>query len=88
MSKILEPIERSRIADRVRDALAKYQPRSYQISVDEVGISQDDDWYHVLVTTPNHQRDRDFYDALAMAEADLEKSANGSSHYLLVPVLG
>ena len=84
----MNAIERSSIADRVRDALAKYQPPSYRISINDEAIVQDDDWYHVLVTTPNHERDRDFYDALVKTEADLEKSAGGQVHYLLVPVIG
>ena len=88
MSEVLDSTERTSIAARVRDALARYQPRSYLISVSDDAISKDDDWYQVLVTTPNHERDRDFYDALVKAEADLEQSAQGKAHYLLVPVLG
>ena len=80
--------DRKSVADRVRDALDKYQPPAYRISINDEAIVQDDDWYHVLVTTPNHERDRDFYDALVKAEADLEKLAGGQVHYLLIPVLG
>jgi hypothetical protein len=88
MSTILDTLERKAVADRVRDVLNKYQPRTYQISVNDDAIVKDHDWYHVLVTTPNHRRDRDFYDALAKAEADLEQAGSGNVHYLLVPVLG
>jgi hypothetical protein len=84
----LDAQERTTVANLVRGALARYQPRAYQISVSDNGIVKDGDWYHVLVTTPHHERDRDFYDALARAEADLEGSAGGQIHYLLVPVLG
>jgi hypothetical protein len=88
MAQQLNATDRKSIADEVRRALAAYQPRRYVISVNDDGILQDDDWYHVLVTTPNHERDRDFYDALVKAEADLEQQAGGKAHYLLVPVLG
>jgi len=88
MTTTLDAHERTTVADLVRVALAKYQPRAYQISVNDDGIIKDDDWYHILVTTPHHERDRDFYDALVKAEADLERSAGGQVHYLLVPVLG
>ena len=87
MSNALSEMERKDIADRVRIALAKYQPPSYQISVNDNAILRENEWYHVLVTTPNHQRDRDFYDALAKAERELEQLDPGI-HYLLVPVLG
>jgi hypothetical protein len=88
MSTKLDATESKDVADRVRGALAKYQPRAYRIDVNDDAVLKEDDWYHVLVTTPNHERDRDFYDALAKAEAELEKSAQGKVHYLLVPVLG
>jgi hypothetical protein len=88
MTTALSDIERKNVADRVRDALAKYQPRAYQISVNDAAILKEDDWYHVLVTTPHHERDRDFYDALARTERDLEELEEGKTHYLLVPVLG
>jgi hypothetical protein len=88
MSKVLDPTERRSVADRVRHALVPYQPRNFQISVKDDAILKEEDWYHVLVTTPNHERGRDFYDALAKTEADLERTENGEVHYLLVPVLG
>lgn len=88
MNLALSETERKSIADRVRSTLAKYQPRSYQIAVNDTAIMKEDDWYHVLVTTPNHERDRDFYDALAKTERDLEGQDEGKVHYLLVPVLG
>jgi hypothetical protein len=88
MSVIADPAERQAVAARVRAALHRYQPRTYEIRVNEEAILKEEDWYHVLVTTPDHQRDRDFYDALARAEADLEHAAQGDVHYLLVPVLG
>ena len=46
---------------------------------------EEDDWYHVLVTTPDDVRDRDFYDVLADAEAELQDDQG--YHYLLVPVI-
>jgi hypothetical protein len=88
MNTVLDAAERMSVADRVRDALAKHQPPSYQINIKDGAIIKEDDWYHILVTTPNHERDRNFYDALAKTEADLEQSAGGKVHYLLVPVLG
>ncbi len=88
MSTKIDDAERKDVADRVRDVLARYQPRTYKISVTDAAILKEDDWYHVLVTTPNHERDRDFYDALARTEADLERSTQGNVHFLLVPVLG
>lgn len=88
MSIIIDPIERQNVATRVRAALQNYQPPTYVISVDDQAILKEDDWYHVLVTTPDHQRDRDFYDALARAEADLERASEDGAHYLLVPALG
>jgi len=88
MTTTLDANEKASVADLVRVALEQYQPRAYQISVRADGIIKEDDWYHVLVTTPHHERDRDFYDALAKAEADLERAAGGGVHFLLVPVLG
>lgn len=88
MSDLMDAGERQGVASRVQDALTRYQPRAFAITVREDAIRKDDDWYHVLVTTPNHERGRDFYDALARAEADLERAADGKVHYLLVPVLG
>jgi hypothetical protein len=88
MSTTLDPNESAVVANHVRAALAKYQPRTYKIDVNDNVVIKDDDWYHILVTTPHHERDRDFYDALAKAEADLESSAGGTVHYVLVPVLG
>lgn len=78
--------KKTEIARRVEKALEPYQPRAYRIAVDPDSISVEDDWYEVLVTTPNHERDRDFYDALTKAEDDLEKS-DREMNYLLVPVL-
>jgi len=74
------------IAKLAQAALDLHQPRAYRISVDRDAIVQDGDWYHVVVTTPNDVRDRDFYDALAEAEAELQDKAG--YQYLLVPAIG
>jgi len=76
---------RQEIARRAQEALDHHQPRNYRISVDPEGIMEEDDWYHILVTTPDDVRDRDFYHALADAEAALQDDQG--YHYLLVPVI-
>lgn len=48
---------------------------------------EEDGWYHVVVVTPNDERDRDFYDAVADAEAELNQ-ADQVHQFLLVPALG
>jgi hypothetical protein len=85
MKNPVEHDERKRIAKLAQDALDHHQPRNYRISVDPETIVEEDEWYHILVTTPHDQRDRDFYDALAEAEAELQDT-NGHK-YLLVPVI-
>jgi len=47
---------------------------------------KDDEWYQLLVTTPNDVRTFEFYDALAQAEAELQDERH--LKILLVPVIG
>ena len=85
MKKPPDSKTRKKIAKLAQDALDRHQPRKYRVSVDPKGILEDDGWYHILVTSPNDVRDRDFYDALVEAEEELQ---NGNGHqYLLVPVI-
>jgi hypothetical protein len=77
---------RDQVAAAAQQALDHHQPRAYRISVDRDAILEDEGWYHIVVTTENDQRDRDFYDALAEAEAELQDQ-NGHQ-YLLVPTVG
>lgn len=77
---------RNKVAQAAQIALDHHQPRKYRISVDKDAILEDAGWYHVVVTTPNDVRDRDFYDALAEAEAELQDEKG--HQYLLVPVVG
>ncbi len=83
---IVDTSLRGEIARRVQDALDRYQPRRYRVAVDPDAILQDDEWYHVVVTSPEDVRDRDFYDALATAESDLNDENDGHQ-YLLVPAI-
>ena len=85
MNVINDMTTKDRIAKLAQEALDKYQPRTYRISVDRNAILQDGDWYHIVVTTPNDVRDRDFYDALAKAEAELQDDAG--HQFLLVPTI-
>ncbi len=85
MKTIAESGARKQIAKLAQEALDRHQPRSYKISVDPEAILEEDGWYHILVTTPDDVRDREFYDALAQAEAELQDK-NGHQ-YLLVPVI-
>jgi hypothetical protein len=85
MKKLADSKTRKKIAKLAQEALDRHQPRKYRVSVDPSAILEDDGWYHILVTTPNDVRDRDFYDALAEAEGELQ---DGNGHqYLLVPVI-
>jgi hypothetical protein len=69
-----------------QDALDWHQPRRYRISVNQDAVLEDDGWYHIVVETPDDVRDRDFYDALAEAEA--ERQDIQGHQYLLVPAIG
>ena len=84
--KLAEPPERDRIAEKVQEALDRHQPRKYRVTVNAGAIYLRDDWYHILVESPDDVRDRDFYDALAEAEADLEDE--DGHPFLLVPAFG
>jgi hypothetical protein len=55
------------------------------VTVNRDAIYLNDEWYHVLVETPDDVRDRDFYDALAEAEAELQDEQGHP--YLLVPAI-
>jgi len=83
---IVDPPIREQVAQRVQEALNRHQPRKYQVAVDTDAILEDDEWYHVVVKSPGDVRDRDFYDALASAEADLN-DLNDGHQYLLVPAV-
>lgn len=78
---------RSQIAQKVQAALDHHQPRRYRIVVNQGAILEEDGWYHVVVETANDERDRDFYDAVAEAEAELN-DASQDNQYLLVPAIG
>ena len=84
--KLAEPQKRREIATMAQDALDRHQPRKYRVTVNAEAIYLSDDWYHILVETPDDVRDRDFYDALAEAEAELQDDAGHP--YLLVPAFG
>jgi hypothetical protein len=85
MTVVEDSTVRERIVSDVQAALDRYQPRRYRVSVNKDAILQDEDWYHVVVVSPNDVRDRDFYDALAQAEADLQDVSGRK--YLLVPAI-
>jgi hypothetical protein len=78
---------RSRIARRVQAALDRHQPRKYRVTVDEDAILEEDGWYHIVVQSENDERDRDFYDALAEAEGELNDGTD-ANQFLLVPAIG
>jgi hypothetical protein len=86
MKEVVDRDEREQVAKTAQDALDRHQPRNYRISVNSNAILKDDDWYHIVVTTPNDVRDREFYESLAEAEGELQDE-NGHQ-YLLVPVVG
>jgi hypothetical protein len=84
---VVEPTSvREQIAGRVQDALNRHQPRQYRVEVDPNAILEDDDWYHVVVKSGDDIRDREFYEALAQAESDLN-DLNDGHQYLLVPAI-
>jgi hypothetical protein len=85
VKKIADSKTRKKIAKLAQEALDRHQPRKYRVSVDPKTILEEDGWFHILVTTPNDVRDRDFYDTLAEAEEEL--SENNGHQYLLVPVI-
>jgi hypothetical protein len=82
----VNPKLRGDIAQTVQKALDRHQPRSYRVAVDLDAILEDDGWYHVVVKSDDDRRDRDFYDALASAEEDLNDKLDGHQ-ILLVPVI-
>jgi hypothetical protein len=86
MQVVMDAATRDSIAVRAQAALDKHQPRDYQITVQRDAILEDDGWYHIVVATPNDVRSREFYEALADAEAELQDD-NGHQ-YLLVPTVG
>jgi len=77
---------KEQIEKRVQEALDRYQPRKYRVQVDPDGILEDEEWYQVVVKSPDDVRDRDFYDALANAESDLNDKSDGHQ-FLLVPAI-
>jgi phage baseplate assembly protein W len=83
---IVSPTLRNQIVQQVQEALDRHQPRAYRIEVDPEAILEDTEWYHVVIKTPNDVRDRDFYDALAQAETELNEASNGHQ-FLLVPAI-
>ena len=85
MQMMLDAQKKQEIILKVQAALDKHQPRNYRISVDPDGVYEEQEWIHVVVVAENDQRDRDFYDALAEAENDIE--TDDSPHYLLVPAI-
>jgi len=86
MHAVSNPQTRHEIATRAQEALDRHQPRSYRVSVNPDAILEEDGWYTIVVTAENDRRDRDFYDALAEAEAELQDEQG--NQYLLVPVIG
>lgn len=86
MNSVIDIQQRQRLAEQAQQALDRHQPRGYRIFVNPDAILEDDGWYTIVVTAENDQRDRDFYDALAEAEAELQDEQG--NQYLLVPILG
>jgi hypothetical protein len=70
---------------RVESVLRKYAPLNERLTV--TYILEEDDWYHVVVTSDKEQRGNEYYDALSDAEKELE-SSDPDHHFLLVPVIG
>jgi len=86
MTLIPDDTLRSQVATYVQSELDKHQPRNYKISVQKNAVLAEDDWIQILVVSPDDQRDRDFYDALAATEQALSARDDGLN-YLLVPVI-
>ena len=86
MTLVADSTERARIATVAQEALNRRQPRDYRIDVDPSSVLHEDDWYQVLVKTPNDVRTDEFYDVLAQAEAELQDERG--LNILLVPVVG
>ena len=86
MTLVTDSQRRRAIATQAQGALDHHQPRRYPIRVNSDAIFEDDGWLTIVVETPGDVRDRDFYDALAEAEAELQDEQG--NQYLLVPGLG
>lgn len=86
MHVVADDTRRQQIADEAQQALDRHQPRNYRITVDRHAILAEDEWVHIVVTTPDDVRDREFYQALADAEAELQD--RDGHNYLLVPAIG
>ena len=86
MTQLQPPTVRAAVAARVQATLDRHQPRAYRVAADPEAILEDDDWYHVVVVTPDDRRDRDFYDCLSESEAELNDQLDGH-FYLLVPAI-
>ncbi len=85
MKVLADKAKRQEVAKLAQEALDRHKPRKYPISVSQDAILEDDGWLVIVVTTPNDVRDRDFYDALAEAEAELQDEEGHK--YLLVPTV-
>jgi hypothetical protein len=86
VTAVTDALKKKEIAALAQKALDKHQPRDYRIAVNSDDILKDDEWYQLLVTTPNDVRTFEFYDALAQAEAELQDERH--LKILLVPVIG
>lgn len=86
MTPLADIQKRNKIADLAQQALDRHQPRSYRVSVNRDAILEEDGWYTIVVNSEDDRLDRDFYDALAEAEAELQDEQG--NQYLLVPVVG
>ncbi|MGA2497645.1 MAG: hypothetical protein ABSH20_07875 [Tepidisphaeraceae bacterium] len=85
MQPVADIKTRQQIADEVQKALDRHQPHAYRINVDRGAILEEDEWYHIVVTTADDVRDREFYQAIAEAEAELQDEQG--HQYLLVPAV-
>ena len=85
MQVVTDPQTRQSIINLAQQAARSTSTAAkYRVQVEDV--LEEDNWYHIIVTTENDDRDRDFYDALADAEAELQDDQG--HQYLLVPGLG
>lgn len=86
MRQVNEP-QRGQLVQQAQLALDNHQPRRYRVTVNPEAVLEDEGWFHIVVQTENDRRDRDFYDAVAEAEAELNEAEGNQHQFLLVPAI-
>lgn len=77
---------RARIVELIRKYLDRHQPADYRLDIVADSISQEDDWYYVVVE-PSRNDIRSYDYSARLADAELELQEQEKVKVLLVPAL-